>query len=431
MDNQSIKEVQEQTKNQELQRIKDLMAVGNQFKDVGGIELAEKAIQENGSVGDLNQTILQRVATKKPVPTPAIGMNQREIEKFSFVRLINAVANPQDRSLQSAAGYELELSNAARTQMGVTNRGGATIPFDVLSSSMKRDLTAAVAADGGNSVQTSVLGDSFIDLLRHASAITQVGATMLTGLAGNVAIPRQSAAATAFWVAENAAVTESQQTLAQVTLTPKTVGAFTDYSRRLLLQGSIDVESFVRNDLTKVLALAIDSAAINGSGASNQPRGILNTSGIGSVAGGTNGAVVTWQNLVDLESAVAIANADVGNLAYMTNARQRGRFKSTVKAANTASFLWDGGDFPTNGYRCAVSNQVPSNLSKGTSGAVCSAIIFGNFADLLIGMWGGLDITVDPYTGSSAGTVRVVALQDVDIALRNTVSFAAMLDALP
>jgi HK97 family phage major capsid protein len=410
----------------EMKRIADLETVGGKFAQFGGVELARDYIASGKSVGELETVILERAGKLKPMPTAEIGMTDKEIKQFSFVKLLNAVSSPSDRAAQNAAGFELELSSAARSQTGKEARGGATIPVDVL----KRDLTAGTAADGGNTVQTDLLEGSFIDMLRNRLAIQQVGATMLTGLNGNVAIPRQSGAASSFWVAENAAPTESQQTLAQVTLTPKTVGAFTDYSRRLMLQSSMDVEAFVRNDLAAVLALAIDLAAINGSGASNQPRGIINTAGIGSVAGGTNGAQVTWANLVQLETAVATANADVGNMGYLTNAAQRGRMKSITKTSPSTEFLWTNGDTPVNGYRCGISNQVPGNLVKGASGAVCSAILFGNWADLLIGMWGGLDIMADPYTGSTAGTVRIVALQDVDVAVRNAVSFSAMLDAL-
>jgi HK97 family phage major capsid protein len=263
-----------------------------------------------------------------------------------------------------------------------------------------------------------------------------LGATVMTDLHGPVAIPRQTAGATTYWLAEAGAPTESDQAFDQVTMTPHTVGAFTDYTRRLLLQSSIDVEAFVRHDLAIRITTGVDLAAINGSGSSNQPRGILNTSGIGSVAGGTNGAVPSLANIVALESAVATANADIGSLAYLTNAKVRGKLKTVdVSTAGAGKFLWgeardEQGIGELNGYRAGVSNQVPSNLTKGTSSSVCSAIIFGNWADLMIGMWSGLDVLVDPYSNSTSGTIRVVAFQDVDIAVRQAASFAAMLDAL-
>lgn len=301
------------------------------------------------------------------------------------------------------------------------------MPSDILIA--KRDLNVGTGTAGGNLVATDLLAQSFIELLRNRVILAQAGATMLTGLVGNVDIPKQTGGATAYWVGEGSSPTESQQTVGQVSMTPHTVGAFTDMTRRLLKQSSIDVEMFVRNDLTAVLALAIDYAGLHGDSGvdANQPDGVEATSGIGSVVGGTNGAAPDWADIVDLETAVSAANADVGALAYITNANVRGKLKQTEKATNTAQFIW--ADTEMNGYTAHVTNQVRSDRSKGT-GTDLSTIFFGNWADLLIGMWGGLDIMVDPYTASTSGTVRVVALQDVDIAVRHAESFAAMLDAI-
>lgn len=390
----------------------------------GGADLAMRAIQDGKTVEEFQAIALKALASK-PVPTSDIGLSTAEVKQYSVMRAINAMANPGDRAAQEAAGLERAASEAVGKKMGKTARG-FFLPSDV----QKRDLTAGTNNAGGYTVATDLRPGDFISMLRNAMVIDQLGARMLTGLVGQVAIPKQSGAATAYWVAENSAPTESQQTLAQVTMTPKTVGAFTDISRRLLLQSSIDVENMVQGDLAAVLGLAIQAAAISGSGSSNQPTGLL-TAITAGIIGGTNGLAPTWQNMIDLETAVAVANADVGAMGYLTNAKVRGKLKSTQKFASTNGMpVWDAGNTPINGYRCAVTNSVPSNLTKGTSSGVCSAILFGNFADLIIGMWGSLDLMVDPYTGSTAGTVRVVTLQDVDIAVRNTESFATMVDAL-
>lgn len=418
-------QVERDVRSAELKRIDEIQSIGGQFARSGGTELANEFIRAGKTVDEFRAAMLEKVG-KQPVPTAEIGLTEKEARQFSFMRAINALANPGDRRAQEAAAFEREASEAAARAMGKTAQG-IMVPADV----MRRDLVAGTPTAGGNTVATDMLASSFIELLRNRMALDKLGITVLSGLNGNVAIPRQSGGATAYWVAENNAPTESQQTIDQVTLTPKTVGAFTDISRRLLLQSSIDVEGFVRSDLATILALAIDSAGINGTGASNQPTGVLNTAGIGSVAGGTNGANVTWQNIIDLESAIATANADVGNMAYLTNAKQRGRMKSIQKVATYGdTFIWDGGTAPLNGYGAVISNQVPSNLTKGTSNGVCSAILFGAWNNLVMGLWGGLDLMVDPYTGSTAGTVRVVALQDVDFAVRHAESFAAMKDAL-
>ena len=389
----------------------------------GGADMALDAIQRGLTTEQFQAEAIAKLSSK-PMPTADIGLDKRETKRYSMMRAINALANPGDAAAQRAAAFERECSEATSAKLGKQARG-----FMVPTEVQRRDLNVTTATAGGNLVATELLGGSFIDALRNAMVIDRMGTRMLTGLVGNIAIPRLSGTGTAYWVAENTAPTESDQTIAQVTMSPKTVGAFTDISRRLLLQSSIDVEAMVQNDLATILGLAIQQAAINGSGASNQPSGIL-TRVTASVIGGTNGAAPTWANIVQLESDVAVANADVGTLGYLTNARVRGKLKTTSKVTGQNGFVWDDGETPMNGYRTAVTNAVPSNLVKGSSGSTCSAIVFGNFADLVIGMWGSLDLMVDPYTGSTAGTVRVVALQDVDVQLRNVVSFATMVDAL-
>jgi HK97 family phage major capsid protein len=416
-----VRVLENDVRSRELDRVRGIRKLGDTFKVA---DMAERAIGDGLGLDQFRTSVIEHLERTRPVPSSEVGLSEREVKSFSFVRAINALANPTDRRAQEAAAFEFEASRAAAERLGRASRG-ITVPIDVLA----RDLLVGTTTAGGHTVATDLMAGDFITLLRNRSYMMQVG-TVMSGLNGNVAIPRHTTAATAYWVAENGAPTESQQAFDQVTLSPKTVGAFTDFSRRLTLQSSIDVESFVRNDLATILALEIDRVALHGSGASNQPTGIASTAGIGSVAGGTNGAAPSWANIIALESAVAVANADVGNLAYCTNAKVRGKLKSTEKATSTGMFVYTEGSTPLNGYNAVITNQVSSTLVKGTSGSTCSAIFFGNWRDLLIGMWSGLDLLVDPYTGSTAGTVRVVALQDVDVAVRHPESFAAMLDAL-
>lgn len=413
-----VEEIEGNAAKRERERVNNLLKTGEAY---GALDLARKFVENGGSEADLNKAILESRGYDAPVEAeaPEIGLTDKEAKRFSFVRAMNALANPQDRRAQEAAGFEFECSQAAAAKTGREARG-ILVPVDVL----KRELTAGTAADGGDTVATDLLAGSFIDLLRDRSVMLQL-ATLLTDLNGNIAIPRQTGGATAYWVGEGAAPTVSQQAFDQVTLSPKTVAAYTEFSRKLMLQSSLDVEAFTRRDLATTLALAINQACINGSGTGAEPRGILNVTGIGAVAGGANGAAPTWANMVALETEVAADNADLGTLRYLTNSKVRGKLKTTEKAANTAQFIWQGGE--VNGYGVEVTNQVPSNLTKG-SGTDLSAAIFGNFADLLIGMWGGLDLQVNPYSLDTTGSVRVTAFQDMDIAVRHPESFAAITD---
>ena len=389
----------------------------------GGAELAMRAIQDGKTVEEFQQIAIKAMSNK-PIPTSDIGLTAKEVRRYSVLKVARHLADGSAHSTSESA-FERECSEAVAKKMGKAARG-----FFMPSDVQKRDLVVGTPTAGGNLVATDLLSGSFIDMLRNAMVLDRLGVRMLTGLVGNVAIPKQTGGSTIYWVAENTPPTESQQSIGQVLMSPKTAGGFTDISRTLLNQSSLDVENFVLNDLATNLGLGIQQAAISGSGASNQPSGLL-TRIAASVFGGANGLAPTWQNIIDLETAVAIANADVGNMGYLVNAKTRGKLKSTQKFSGTnGQPVWDAGNAPLNGYQAAVTNAVPSNLTKGTSAGVASAIIFGNFSDLMIGMWGTTDLMRDPYANSTSGGVRIIALQDVDVQVRNIESFSSMVDAL-
>jgi len=272
-------------------------------------------------------------ARRSPGSDPSIGMSQQDVRNYSLVRAIRAAVNGDWRG----AELEREASEAVAQRFG-RDPQGFFVPYDWQT----RDLVVGTPTAGGNLVATDMLAQSFIEMLRNKMVVRQAGSTMLTGLVGDVAIPRQTGGATAYWVGESGGPTESQQTVDQVALTPHCVGAYTDMSRKLLKQSSVDVEMFVRNDLAAIVALAIDYAALHGNDSTdaNQPDGVANTSGIGSVAGGTDGAAPTWANIVKLETEVAQDNGDVGKLAYITNAKVRGKLKETMRVSTLWRRAW-------------------------------------------------------------------------------------------
>jgi HK97 family phage major capsid protein len=209
-----------------------------------------------------------------------------------------------------------------------------------------------------------------------------------------------------------------------VTLSPKTLAGYVDFSRRLMLQSSLDIETLIRNDLASTIAVAMDNAAISGSG-SNRPTGVLNTAGIGSITLGTNGLAPTWAMVVGLVREVEIDNVDATSAGFLTNAQVKSKLATTPRQTSgvEGNFILQPPFSDLYGYPLTVSQQVPSNLTKG-SGTNLSAMIFGVWSDLLIGQWSGIDLMVDPYTGSNAATVRVTAFHDCDFAVRYPESFA-------
>jgi len=257
---------------------------------------------------------------------------------------------------------------------------------------------------------------------------------MLPGLQGNVSIPRRTATATSYWIGadDNDSVTESTGTFGSISMTPKTVGAYSRFSRLMQLQSTPDIEMLIRRDFVALLAEAIDAAAINGSGSSSEPEGILQVTGVGAVIGGSDGAAVTLDHMIDLKKAVSIDDADVATAGFLTTPQVEAalaKLKDDQDAYHLSPYGTELGRSQIAGRQFYTSTNVPSDLTKG-SGTDLSAIIYGNFADLLIGMWGSLEVLVDPYTDFAKGSVGVRALQSVDIAVRHPESFAIMTDAI-
>ena len=373
----------------------------------GMADLGRQLVESGRSLDEARAAVLDQLGAKaQPVSETAgdIGLSAKETREFSFQRAINALANPGDRKLQEAAAFERECSEAAAQRAGKVAQG-IMVPSEVL----RRDLTVGTASAAGDLVGVDFRPGSFIELLRNRSALSGLGVTSLTGLSGNVAIPRQTGAATAYWVAESGSPTESQQTVDQVNLSPKTVGAYTDYSRRLMLQASIDVEQMIRQDLATVLALEIDRVGLYGLGNTNQPLGIKLTTGINTEDFAA--ATPTYAEVVSMESKIAADNADIGAMAYLMNATMRGNLKTKDKGTDTGAYVYEPGG-TVNGYNAVVSNQVESG-----------DVFFAVWSQLIMAMWSGLDLTVDPYTHSTSGTIRVVALQDVDFAVRHPEGF--------
>lgn len=407
-----------------LNRINEISAIADRARDVLGQDadkLAREAIQAGKAPAEFQAEIATAMMNRaQERVSGGIGLSEKEARSFSFIRLMNAMATGD----WSEAGFEREVCQATAKKLGRKAKG-ALVPTDVLSVARPRNAVTTTGA--ASTIQTDVLAQSFIELLRNKMVVRQLGATVLGGLQGNVSIPRLSGGATSYWVAEGAAPTQSQQTFDAVTLAPNGVAAETQVTTQTLIQSSIDMEAMIRNDLATVIALAIDAACINGAGGA-EPTGILNTAGIGSVVvGGV--ALSNADPLIDLETAVATANADVGNLRYLTNAHVVGELKKLK--TTTGEYIFNNGSDEgpnfvgsVNGYGVARSNQVPANLGAGANQ---SALIFGNWADLVIGEWGALDLQVDPYTGG-VGNVKVKALQFVDCAVRHPESFAAITD---
>lgn len=421
-------------------------------------ELRDQMVRDGTSIAESRGRVLIELGktnTQKPLVgvSDAIGMSDKEKRSYSLMRAVNAAVNNN----WEAAGFEREVSQALSKRNGSEPKNGTSFffPTDLpfapseahrqayammtrAAMAQRAIYQVGTAGQGGNIVATNLLADNFIEVLRNSSVTAKLGAMMLPGLVGGVDLPTQATATGTYWVGESGALTEAEATFGKVSLRPKTVGALSKVSRLMLLQSTPAIEMLVRRDLIAVGALAIDLAALSGSGSSNQPTGIVNTAGIGSVVGGTNGAALTFDNLIQLKYATRAVNAPQNSSGFAMNSKTIG-FLSTLKSS-TGSYLWDpqGGltaDSPdrVKGAPYAESNQLRSNLVKGSSGAVCSELIYGgSWQELIIGEWGITEIAVNPYdsTGFANGDIILRMFQTIDIGVRHAASFSAMSDAL-
>ncbi|KEQ52151.1 phage major capsid protein [Sphingobium chlorophenolicum] len=405
----------------ERERAANITAMGRRLNVE---ELAQRAVNEGWSIEKFVSSYEQAAPAARSLRTaeaPAIDSHlQREINQYSLVRAVACQINNR------FDGREAEVNAELSRHYGATPRGF----FAPLAALQSRAQQVGTPNIGGNLVGTDHLADEFYMPFRNSAAVMGLGATVITDLHGNVEIPRQESSMTGQWISEDQAPDETTLNFGKLGMTPKTVAGYMSWSRQAALQALPSMENILRNELSEQLGLGLDLAAVKGVGSAVEPRGILNTSGIGSVQGGTNGSAPTWDHIVDLESAVANQNATGDNMGYLTNTKVRGKLKKTQTFSGTNGDPVWGRDGRLNGYSAAVSNQVPANLTKGTAAGTCSAIIFGNWRDLIIGLWSYVDIIVDPFTYSTQGKVRISGFLSADIAVKRPTSFAVMADAL-
>jgi HK97 family phage major capsid protein/HK97 family phage prohead protease len=403
-------------------------------------DLGRQLIESGRSIDDARAAVLDKLDAKPVEPVKQIEMDQRDSAQYSITAGIRAALTGDWSSRE--AGLVREMSQEVeRSGLNKTTARSFFVPF----SALRATYVTSGATTGGNLVATDLMADEFIEALRNNSIMLGLGVRTMTGLVGNVAIPRRASVASTYYLGtETTAITQSESTFDQVTLSPKNLAALSKYSRQTLLQGTPGIEQLVRRDITEGINLGIDLGVLNGSGSSGQPEGIMQTTGIGSVALGTNGGPITVESLVDLEEQVLIDNGALNrdNIAYVTNAKVLAELKKLRAGGSTTGdgpFLVNNqldalgrGATPTavNGYPLYVTNQVPSNLTKGTSSGVCSAMLMGDFSQAMVGFWGnGLEITVGEDSDDfSKALTSVRGIVTYDVAVRHPESFAAILD---
>jgi HK97 family phage major capsid protein len=408
----------------ELERRDGIATLGELYaKYVPPKEVADFA-RSGKSVDQFKDFIIEKMQSKHTdASAMMIGMDAGEAKRYSLGRALVAALTGN----WAKAGFERECSEAVG-KLWDRSPEGFFIPPDVF----RRDFNVGTATEAGNLVATQLRGDLYVDALRNSMVFGRANATYLTGLTANVDLPRKATAGTLGMLTEIGSGTETAPVTAKATLSPKRISAFTEVSKQALIQSAMSLENMIRDDLVTGAAVLLENQIINGAGTGAEITGLRNTSGIGTATAlGANGGAPTWAMAVDLETQCANANAEPDRFSgYLVNTRTRGKLKTVQKGTNLP-FIWENGDTPLNGYRAFVTNNVPSNLTKGTATTVASAALFcSDFSMVTIGLFGAPDVVVDPYTKADTGQVKITLNQFADMKCRQPACCSKIEDVL-
>jgi len=394
----------------------DAQRIAQAGEQYGAVDLSNEFIRDGKNFEQFREALMTKLHSKRNDTTAEstahnLDIEEKDLRRYSVISALRAAATGNWKT----AGLERQISSAIAERSG-KDPEGVYLSYEALgyglrkqiNGNMQRMQSAGAAGLGAELVATELHSELFINVLRARAKVGGLGARFMSGLVGTVDIPKQSGSATFYWVSEDGAPTDSDISFTTVQMTPNTIATAVPITRRLMIQSTPDIEMLVRDDIMDGMALGLDNALLKGTGLNNQPLGILGTSGIGAVdlTGGAN-----WAKIVELETDCAEANADAMTSAYLMRPTMRGALKTTEKASNTGQFIWDGNS--VNGYTAEVTTEMPANQ-----------ILFGDFSQAMVGLWGALDVVPDKSTKAASGGLVMRLFQDADVAIRHPQAFS-------
>ena len=344
---------------------------------------------------------------------------KKDIRRFSISKFLR-----QAMPGETMDGIEAEMAQEGKREFAQCIKGAAEGVF--LPSTLLRTYYYTNASESGYGqafIEQTAL--TYIGKLRNATLGRKLGVRYLDGLQGQIAFV--TGGADAAWVAEEAAASKQKPAYSKAVMSPKRLQVLQGVTYDLMHQSSKALDDLIMEDFVKAHAVALDAAIFTGSGSSGQPTGVLAAANVNSIAIDTHGGSLTHALLVQMETEVGIDNGLLDDtLAYVSNAKVQGKLKTIPQIAGYPYYLMNDGK--VNGYPFYMSNAIPSNLTKGDSSGVCSAAIFGNWSEVLVGSWGGLQIIVDPYTAKANGVLEISAAAYHDILVRTPQAFCKIVD---
>ena len=412
--NQTKREFAEPRKVKTSPEASDAQRIAETARQYGATELGNDFIAKGRSYEEFNKALIRELHGKRKDPEAEstminLDVSEKELRKYSVINALRAVATGNFKN----AGLEREMSEAIAQKVG-RDADGIYLSYEAMGYGLRqmqlaRMQSAGGAGKGAELVATELHAEMYIEALRAQAVVGQLGARMVSGLVGDVDIPKQNGSATFYWVEEDGAATDSDLSFTTVQLRPKTLATAVPITRRIMNQSTPDIEALVMADIMRGQSLGLDQGALYGSGIGNEPTGIANTSGIGAISFATPNSP-TWAETVAFETDVAEANADANTMAYLMRPSLRGKLKTTEKASGTGQFIWQNGR--VNDYNAAVTTQMNAGQ-----------MLFGDFSQALIGLWGALDVVPDRATKVASGGLVMRLFQDADVAVRHPQAF--------
>lgn len=411
-------------------------------KDGVSPEVADDFIQKGTKIEDVISYCQKQRSEPEPVAAPSGFLSKKEQKRYSLTRVLRwqtGMADP--RSKDDDISFELEVSSyiADKTHKNPSESQGLYVPMRDLKFGMQRDaITTGSVPSGGALIDTELDVANFTEALLNETLAFQMGVRLMTGLSGNIDIPIENDTPQVFWVGEGEIIPESASTFSLASLRYKEVASITPVTRKMLIQSSMDMEAYIRQILVRKIAIGIDYAIINGSGTQNEPLGLLNYPGLltADVGPANDGGTLDWDSIVDLQTALALRNAKRNGCGYMTNPLVEGQLRKTQKFTGDGDEIWQAPSDPNTsmsmlaGYPAGCTNQVPSNLKKGSSSKTLSALIFAYWPDVVAGEFGTMEVLGNPFgRGFYNNMVDVKATMGFDVTfVRDGTSFAAYKD---
>ncbi len=377
--------------------------------EVNLVEVAEKYVSIGTSDRKFGDMITDLLALKsqRAVSNTLDGLDKKDRASFSIAKLVDSCAPDSKVDINRELGMIKEYEQQNNISL-IGKRGGRVIPYAMLYDKA-RTLITSTPTSAGNLVATNLIASEFIPLARNKAIVDQLGIRIFPNLVGNQAIPTQTAAASGSWMTDEVTPpSASDLTTGQKTLAPRTYKIKAAFSRLASMNTTPGIEQIAVDDLLNVVALARDKSVHHGAGAASfEPTGIIATSGVGL---GTVKTSWTWADIIAMETTAAAANLDVATAAYVTTPTIRGTLKGTEKATNYPVYLWDNNQM--NGYKAMVTNQI-------TAGH----LFFGDYSQVVLGEWGGVELVYNPYTYDGA-IMQVSAYLTMDVVVRYALAFS-------